>query len=280
MGVVIEIMRGSIAMPAVDASLGLAGYLPRALYFGIFLLVAAVCVSFVLSIAAMLLPKSAKKIALRNGRLLLFSYGILFAGNLLLCAFEAERLSADFIDLPIALTLLPGFTILVLIALADNPKKSAFNLVLLLLSALSFCAFVIPATPLLGDINSVVHQGALSAFKRVMLILLFGLILLNLLVSAVCLNAKKTHRLDILRYGAQFVCVIILLCAYNPLNFLSGQPLSAVLLVLAPLGALSISVFATELFVKKPERKAGLRKKEPDVTVVAIDDDEVPLNAS
>lgn len=278
MGVIIEIVRGSIPMPAVSPALGLVGYLPRALYFGVFLLVAAVCVSFVLSIAAALLPKYARTLCLSNGKMLLFSYGILFAGNLLLCALRAARLSADFIDLPIALTLLAVFAVLALIALADNPRKSAFSLLFFLLSAVAFCAFVIPDTPLLHDVNRVVQGGSMGVFKRIALIILCGIILVNLLISMIFLNSKITYRFDILRYGVQFLCIFILLCAYDPLNFLSAQPLSAVLLILTPMGAMCLAIFAESLLIAETGRRKRIRKK--GALTVSIDDEEVPLNAS
>ncbi len=271
MGVAIEIVRGSIGMPAVGSQTGLSGYLPLVLYLAVIVLVAVVCLSLIFSIAAIVLPNLARRLCLTNGRLLLLSYGTLFLGNLSSYTLTHGSWSAEALDLPLAFTALALFTVLSLTAITESPKKGALNFALCLLSAIALGALIVPSTPLLKKLNDIVYE---KPFERITLAAFSSFLLLNLFFSFIRLNAKNAFQIDILRYAVQLIGLIVLVAAYEPFTFFTDQPVNAALLLLASFDALGGAVFEALLLRQKRE------KKKLSVPAFSVDDEPEPIKSA
>ena len=257
-GVIIEIMRGSIALPYVDAGSGLAGYLPGTLYFIVLLLVAVLIFSLSITIASIILPRVARRLYAINGKLLLLPYALLFLGNLLYCALTQEELDARFFDAPTAFTAIAILAAMFLTAFAEDHKKSGANLLLFAFSLITVCAFAAPS-PLVRDINGLANADPIATGEKIALILLLTMAAFNLAASAVRLNAKRAYVFDLVRFCLQFFCVIALIAVYPAsgeaiVGFFSHQPLTAVLLLISSLGGVVLSAFFFAVFAKKQER--------------------------
>ncbi len=252
MGVVIEIMRGSIEMPSYNLSLGLSGFLPMMLYILVMILISAVLLSLILTIAAFLLPRFSRLLALQQGRVLFFSYALLFAGNALLYLLSGGTLSASPFDLPCFLTAILLLFVLFLTALAENKIKSALNGFLFCMSLLTACAFLLPSTPLLSSVNALTSPLEDNSLRGI-LIAFCIVVALNFILSTVRLHAKSAYGVDIVRFGVQLLVMIALIavCFFRTnYSFFSDQPLAAIFLLLGTLGGIALSLFCILAFPK------------------------------
>lgn len=259
-GVLIEVLRGSITPPQIDVKLGLAGFLPLFLYLTILLLLAALAISFSLTIAAMLTPDRSRRLCFHNGRLLLVDYGLLFLGNMLFHALKENSLNTRFFDYPTVITAALLVAVLFLTAFAENRKKSIINLLLFLFSLLPLCGLIIPKLPLILDINELIYRNGTTSFGvRIALLSLCWLLFLNVAISLVRLNATRAYPFDSVRFGLQFICVLVLIATYlaaegTLFDFFLRQPMTAALLLIAPLFGFILSTFSAAVFGRKARK--------------------------
>ncbi len=289
LGAVLEILRGSIPMPEIAAASSLAQILPLFLYFAAIFLSASLALCFFLTIGAILLPNSSRKLCLRIGKLLLLSYSALFFGNFIFRALSYPQIEAEFFDLPSALAAGLTLLVLVLISLSENGGRGALNFLLLLLSLCPALALCLPSSPLSKDVNELIFSnGAHGGAARLTLLILCGVTLVNLLFSLLRLNVRRGYFFDFLRFGAQIACEVLLLLRYGSvyaslLQFFTVQPLPAALLLISPLLALTVSLFAGSLAgrgarAEREKRRAAKKQRETERArrIPAPDFDEQP----
>lgn len=265
MGVVIEIMRGSISMPSYNLSYGLSGFLPMTLYILVLVLIGAILLSLAATIAAILLPRFARAVSLFEGILLFFVYTLLFAGNALLFRLSGGKLSPAAFDLPCFLSALLLLCALFFTTFWENKLKSVPNAFLFLMSILVFGAFFLPSAALSDSLNAIT-LGDESALMRVTLIAFCLMISVNFAVSATRLHAKRGYVFDLVRFGLQLCGMIALIAVSSAENtsLFSDQPLAAIFMLLGSI--LSIVIPSLCLFTSA-KRKVRLRGELSDSTV-------------
>lgn len=266
-GVVIEVLRGSIAPPDADLLHGLSGLIPLFLYVSFLILIFALAFSVFLTIVALLIPSHARGLCLFNGRLLLLPYGLIFLGNALLRALTEKTLGAIFFDASSALTLLSLMLGLILLSLLERKRQGLFHLFSLLFSVLSCSALFLPGKPLSQDLNALIYTDGTASFSvRISLTILCAVILANLGLSVLRLHARRGDPFDVLRFLIQFACVttffITHLLADGTFDFFFAQPISSTLLILGSLCAMLFPAISTA-FLRAKKAKARPQKRAP-----------------
>lgn len=270
LGIALEIVRGSISMPQPDVAAGLAQLFPLVLYCAFLFLLASLFLSFPMTIAAILLPRSSRKLCLRNGKLLLLSYSALFLGNFIYRALTSETIGAEFFDVPGGITAGLLSAVFFFVSLAESGGKGAANFLLLLLSLGMLLGLVLPGSPLSKDVNDFVFSnGAHGGTARLTLILLCGATVVNVLLSFLRLNVRRGSFFDFLRFGGQIACETLFLMEYGTVygsvaNFITAQPLSAALLLSCSALALFLPPLFAALSKKARTQKDGQRETKPD----------------
>lgn len=268
LGVVIEVLRGSIPMPHMETFSSLFEVFPLFLYVASIFLVASLVLSFFMTLGAIVSPRSARKFCLRVGKLILFSYFALFFGNFAFRALSLPQISAEFFDLPSLAACGLSALVLLFVSLAENGARGAINFLLLLLSLLPAAALLLPSAPLSRDVNDLIFRnGAFGGAARLALFLVFAVSIFNLFFSLLRLNVRRGYFLDFLRFSAQLACGILLLLRYatkygSVLEFFAVQPLSGALLFLGPVLAAVCSLFAGALAGRAAKRKKTQRASE------------------
>ena len=268
LGVVLEIIRGSISAPKAVAAAGIAGYLPLFMYIVVIVLIGVLLLSFMMTIAAILSPRFARGLCLQNGRMLFFCYGLLFLGNLLLNIFTNSETDSAYFDLSSFISAASIWGLLFFASLAENRAKTAANLVLFILSALCVCALMLPNMPLTLAVNGLTFAKR-DNLTRYTLMALSVTVLINFVISVVRLGAKRRYPFDIVRFSILFVCAVALVTAYylDGGAFFPEQPLAAVFLFLGILSGIFFSAFLTVIFGKKKPapQKQTVRAQIPEI---------------
>ncbi len=263
-GVVIEIVRGSIPMPMVFPLYRLSEVFPLFLYLAVLFLVAAIGLSFLMTIGALLCPRAARKLCLRIGKLLLLGYAFLFFGNFVFLALLQGRFDARLFDVPTAIVLGLLLLFLLFLSLMENRGKGAWNLLFLVLSVCPVVALCLPSSPLSADVEAVVLLGGTHGeAARTALLLLCGVSLFNLLFSLLRLHVKRGFFFDFVRFSAQLAAEVLLCIAYEDVfgsftKFFTAQPLSAALLFSSAL----LAVVSTLLSCAVSGRKRGAKRQQ------------------
>lgn len=249
LGIVIEILRGSVSLP--EGGEALTQILPVFLYFASFALALAVLVSLALGAMTAILPKQARKLCLANGFLVFFAYGAVCVASALLGSLRAEIYTWRQFDLPSLTAALASFCLLSVLALSEKGLVGAVNALLLLFSSMSVCAFVFPGTPLLADLD-LVGTAQIGMGKQIAFGAYAVFLLANLLFSGLGLFREKKRTTDILRFALQFTAALGIAAAYlagdgTLETFFTSQFLSVLFLFLSPLSALLLSAFAAAM---------------------------------
>ena len=267
LGVVFEVIRGSISAPKITTAAGIAGYLPLFMYIVVIVLIGALLLSCMMTIAGILAPRLARKLCFQNGVMLFFCYGLLFLGNLLLHIFTNSEAESAYFDLSSFAAAVVILGVLFLTSLVENRAKAAANLVLFILSALCVCALVLPNTPLMSAVNGLTFAKR-DNLIRYTLLALSASVLLNFVISVMRLGAKRGYPFDIVRFSVLFVCAVALVTAYylDGGDFFGEQPLAAVFLFLGILCGVFFSAFLTVVFGKKKSaQKQAVQERVPDL---------------
>lgn len=264
LGVLIEVLRGSIEPPPIDRIAGLAGYLPRLMYWAIPLLAGALCLSLFMTAAAIFRPDSARRLCLWNGRLLLLPYSALLLGNAFYCALRGAELSMRYLDLPSAAAAAAILLVLFLISLAENRGKSWAGALLLALSLVPVCALMIPSSLCVLLSRAALSAEPLTPFE-VLLFTLFGIILLNLTLSVFRLNVKRMYLPDLARFGLQFLFTLglAIVSAAAGGEIFEGGPLAVTLLLISPFCAFFLSLFTRSAHKKRARERMERLKEFP-----------------
>ena len=267
LGVIIEVVRGSIKMPSTDAT-GLIKVLPSLLYVGVILLIAAIVIALVLTIVAIFVRKHAKLFSYITGYCVLFAYGLLFCANFLYGALTEQTFSAKLFDIPTGIITAAMIFFLFGLSLVKNGSRSFATLLVFLLTLSSALAFAWPNSALLQSENAAFGgEGELVSGARFTIILLFCVIIFNLVIASVRLSTKNGFAWDILRYGAQFIVTAALSTVYvvanKSLDFFVQQSIPALLMFLSPLAAFLLSSFTMAICTSNAV-KAKSSKKEAD----------------
>lgn len=256
LGAIIEIVRGSLKMPA--PAHGFAGVLPVILFFLVLVLLGVVLLSLVLTILAFLNPKRAKRYATVNGCCTCSVYLALFFGTLFCRSLSSETLERSAFDLPTLLTALSALCLLALTAIAEYGADGCVNALLALWSCAALFAFAIPASPLQLLLARAFYDRDPSA---ICCLAVFGSLLCDLALSLLRINAKRGRGFDVFRFALQFVAALVLaaVCVSDGMTpaALFEEPFSMMLLLLAPLCAFLVTVFsAAKNSVTKNQDKA------------------------
>lgn len=265
LGTIVEVLRGSIAFPAVEGA-RLGQVLPAFLYAMILILAAAVPLSLALSVLTALRTRSARVLCTANGYLVLFVYGTLCVAGVLLGSIKAEIYSWQQLDLPSLTVSLLAFCLLAIMATVHKGARGVANALLLLFSALGVCAFIFPGTPLLSDLDLIGTDG-LGFAKRIMLGSLAIALIADLVLSVLRLETKRGYMTEILRFGVQFIAALGLTAVYLAeeetfADFFMQQPLASVFLLLSPLAALLLSVFCRTFSSKRGQETPAKKSVE------------------
>ena len=262
LGVIVEVIRGSIALPK-PSGYTLSEQLPVFLYFAVYALAAGVLLSLVLSVLTFVRAGSARFFCTLNGFLTLFLYGTLCVAGVLLGSLRQELYSWRQADLPSLTAALLAFGVFAAMAIAHRGARGAVNALLLLINACSVCAFIFPHTPLLDDLNGIAIGGTDMA-KRILMGFLILVTVANLVLSVLRLERPRAQAMDIFRFGVQFVAALGLAAAYlaegSVADFFTAQPLASVFLLLSPLCALLTAAFAFT-FRRREEKDAPAEER-------------------
>lgn len=240
LGVIVEVVRGSIPLPPVTWDGGPAGVLPLLLY-GMSLLL-ALSVLLVLALAAFALCRTAqaRRICFFNGGLTVLLYGIL-----LLCG-----LLAGVTDLSVALTFSAAVLLLSLLFCVRRGGAGCLHALLLLCSLASWGAFVLP--PLRTSLDALRLPPNREA---VLLLVLFSVDAGNVLFSLFH-PAKGGRLFDLVRFsaaaGAALAPAAVHLAENGP-GLLTSY--AGLLLLAPPLLGVLFSVLARILFPRKRTKK-------------------------
>lgn len=251
LGVIVEVLRGSIRVP--DLGSGLAGMLPLFLFAEIYLIMFSVLASLVLTVLAFLRPKDAKRFCLANGILVAAAYGLPAVGCLLLQALSFERFSWEELDLPTTVTALAAVALLIVLALLLARGRGALNSLMLLLTLVGTLAFSYPRVPLLRDLGSAFSKDStLSFVHRALLALWLLAVCLNLLFSLGRLFAEGSFLADAVRNGLWLAVSLLLFALYlrsgmTVADFFMEQPLPTLALLFPPLAALCLTALGASL---------------------------------
>lgn len=247
-GLLVEIARGSVAPPAVGAGLG--GILPFVLYLLVPVLAGMIALALFCTIAAFLMPKSAKNYAYAGGFCAFLPYCALFFGVLLFQSLKGERA----LDVPLLIPMLASTVLLGAMAIARRGLRGVANLALLALSAAGMLAFFLPFSPFPAALNAAL-TGDMDEGVRCTLLIAAGLSAANFLLSAVRLGARGV-RPELFRFGLQFTAALALLAAYlfAGLTSFFSAALPAIFLLLAPLGGFMLSALLSAAR-KKAQRR-------------------------
>ncbi len=261
LGVIVEVLRGSIAMPKAE-NITLTALLPVFLYFMTYALALGVLLSITLAVLTALKPKMSRFFCTVNGFTVLFLYGAFCVGGVLLGSLRAEIYSWRQLDLPSLTAVLLALCVFAGMTVARKKWRGAVNVFLLLFTADGVCAFIFPGTPLLDDLDRL-GTGTLGMGKTVAMGLLCLFLIANLVLSVLRLERARGQFTDILRFGAQFAAALFLSAAYlaedGAAEFFMAQPLAVVFLLLSPLAALLLSVFARTF---PPKERSGASPEE------------------
>ncbi len=256
LGVIVEVLRGSIALPKAQGA-ELADLLPVLLYFMIFVLAAGVLLSLALSVLTCVKAGSARLLCTANGFLTLFVYGTLCVGGVLLGSLRQELYSWRQADLPSLTAVLLAFAVFAAMAVVRRGAGGGLDALLLLVNALSVCAFVFPQTPLLSDFNAITSFGTGIA-KHILMTVLLLVTAVNLVLSVLRLDRPHRRTADIVRFGIQLAAALALAATYladgGITDFFTAQPFASLFLLLPPLCALLLSAFARVLQKGKDEK--------------------------
>lgn len=268
-GVLIEVFRGSIALPVYAGAVGLAEKLRVLLYFMIFALGAAIVASFALTVLAFLRTKAARTLCIVNGYVLLLIYGALSALTFLLGALIRTEYSWRILDAPTAFSFLLLFLLFAALAIAERKWRGAANCLLFLMSVTGLFAFAYPNTPFLNGFRRVFSEtdplgGSLGAMIAVFAAITAG----NLLLSVLRLLSKDSFLCDAVRFALQLLAGLLILFAFlaegtSLADFFTRQIITAVFLYLPPLACLLFSSFCASLSLgKNKEQKEETNQKE------------------
>ena len=264
LGVVLEVIRGSISAPEITAAAGIAGYLPFFMYIVVIVLIGALLLSCIMTIAAIFLPGFSRGLCYRNGEMLFFCYGALFSGNLLFRIFTNAE--TGYFDLSSLIAAAAILAVLFLTSLAEHRAKTAANLILLILSALCVCALVLPNTPLCAAVNALTFATR-NYLTRYALAALCAIVLVNFVISVLRIRARRGYPFGIVRFCILLLSAVAFVAAYyvEGKEFFPEQPLAAMLLFLGIFGGLVFSAFFSVRFGKKQKAKRPVRETAPDL---------------
>ncbi len=260
LGVMVEVLRGSISAPPAGG--GLAGGLSLALYLSVFLLMISVAASLALTVLSFLRPSSARKLCLVNGSLVTLAYGLASLLSLLCGALSAEMFGWQMLDLPTALTAALSLLFLFAYAVFLRRGRGALGCVICLLTLTGIFTFVYPETALLGHLSAAFsRESELHAAVRAFCILTFAAFAANLVLSVLRLGAKGSFLPDAIRFAlwlfAAFGLLIAELAAGTSVaDFFMEQPLPAILLIVSPLAGLMMSAFGASLSAERKRPRA------------------------
>lgn len=243
-GVVVEIVRGSISMPALAH--GFSGVLPVILYFLIIVLVCVIALSMVFTILAFLRPKQAKQLGAANGCCVFLIYAALFLAALLCRAFTIEALDPSMFDFPTLVAASASLLFLVVIATARKGLQGIMNGLLLLWACAGALAFAMPRSPILLLLKSALVRHPDAA--QIACLVLGALFLCNLLLSSLRINAGRWRSFDCVRFALQLIAAlglfVTMLSTGSSLSGFFQEPFSATVLFLSPFSGLFVSAFA------------------------------------
>lgn len=280
LGVIVEVFRGSIALPKAESA-ELSSLLPVFLYFMIYVLAAESLLSLVLAVCTFVKGRSARVFCTLNGFLTLFVYGTLCVAAVLLGSIRQEMYSWRQLDLPSLTAALLAFCVFSGMAVAHRGARGMVNVLLLFLGALSVCAFIFPQTPLLSDLNSIA-TGNIGVGKRLILGFYLIITIANMILSVLRLERPRTQAVDIFRFAVQFAAALGVAAAYlaegTILDFFMQQPLASLFLLLSPLCAMLVSIFAHTFERKEPLRRDALSEAHASGRMAALTEEpeEVP----
>lgn len=257
-GVLVELLRGSIPFPAAGGT-SLAAVLPFALYFALFLTGAAVLFTVALAAVGLVKRQWAKRAAYINGYTVFFAYAVPCALGLLLSSFRAEMYGWRQLDVAALIPTLLAEAGLTALACLKKGVRGGLQAALLFLSSFGIFAFVFPQTPLCRDLDAL-FSGGLNWGTRVALLLLCGTALGNFFLSSVRLFKGDRLVFDVIRFGVQFAAALFLIAAYlaggqSVGELIEMQPLALLFLLLAPLSALLFAAFALTFSPAREKRR-------------------------
>lgn len=258
LGLIVEVLRGSISLPHAEST-ELSALLPVFLYFMVYALAIGVLVSILLTVLTCVRKRSARFYCTLNGFLVLFLYGVLCVAAVLLGSLKQEIYSWRQLDLPSLAAVLLAFGVFSVMSIARRGARGVLNVFLLLVNALSVCAFIFPQTPLLSDLNLIASPG-IGDGKRILMGFYLIVTIANLILSVLRLERPRTQAVDIFRFAVQFGAALGLTAAYlaegSIADFFMNQPLASIFLLLSPLCAMLVSVFARTFGHSAAEKKA------------------------
>lgn len=246
-GVIIEIVRGSIPLPAWES--GLAG-LPFYLYIMSAALGFSVLLELALSALSFARPKGARRICFFNGGLTVLAYGVLLLAGLV----QGGLSDAPLLDRSVAVILLAAVILLGLLSAARGGGAGFLGWLYVCCSLLSCGVLCLAPFPALLD--------ALFRGERETVALLTGAFALfaqfNLLLSLLRLGKRCGSIFELLRYLLQFALSLALFILLRD----SRSVLSALFLLLpSALGGI-LAILARVLRSSK-KREAGRRAADP-----------------
>ena len=200
--------------------------------------------------------KTAQNAAFCSGILTLIAYGGIFLFIFIASSAEAESINSALFDIPSSV--IAGVVLLALAAatFARSKGQGVLNTAMLLLVAVAVCAVAYPGTALSQYNFLAFDLKEVSIFLGIAMPALFVMLVFNLIVSCIRLNAARHFVFDIIRYAALFLATLLTLIAFiaTPVAendrwmiFKSPQLLPTVVLIVATLIPLLVSIFTTAI---------------------------------
>ena len=225
-------------------------------------LVALLCVAVVLSLILMLVSfftaKGAKNCAMLSSVLVFLAYAGFFLLSYYELAVERGDFSGAMIDLSTGVIAGGMLIALIVSAFARRKGTGVLNLISLLLLAAAVFGLTYPgAATLSADVNYT-RLGE-NLFVNLTAFVLAIVVILNFVISAVRLNARKAYLFDAIRFGILFAAVLVAIIAQiadksSEVMFNSDNLLPVILALAASLAAFLLSLIIT--ISKVPAKQA------------------------
>lgn len=225
-------------------------------------LVALLCVAVVLSLVLMLVSfftaKGAKNCAMLSSVLVFLAYAGFFLLSYYELAVERGDFSGAMIDLSTGVIAGGMLIALIVSAFARRKGTGVLNLISLLLLAAAVFGLTYPgAATLSADVNYT-RLGE-NLFVNLTAFVLAIVVILNFVISAVRLNARKAYLFDAIRFGILFAAVLVAIIAQiadksSEVMFNSDNLLPVILALAASLAAFLLSLIIT--ISKVPAKQA------------------------
>lgn len=221
---------------------------------------AAVVISLVTAIVSFCVPKAAKNCAMTGLVAVFLGYF-----GLACTVFYTMRLLEDgfqkgMFDVPTLIIAGAALLCLIVAAFARRKGLALLNIILFVLTVLAVYALcnkqsLFMQLTVLGGASAVKD----NLFFAISTLALAALIIFNVLVSAIRLNAKKSYVFDAVRFGLLLIAAVLAVVSNglldNEWTLFNTQLLSTILLMAAPLAALLLSLVVAILQASKARKE-------------------------